>query len=394
MVTSLKEALQIAGTEAEAFGSADSSLLKRLIETADVPHGKSLALPAEIQGNFPVRPVEVLHALSLVTSPLYADDIHDLYMRWGLLRYLGFFKNTLSNDGKDTILGVSDAGCRVAGAQRRVTSEELGVGFGAVLARRWFRKDLGPGVPIGFIDIDDYARGYGGSSVRPDYLLIAPDTARPGWYWVRVLECKGTESGAVARRQMTKAIGQLGSSVLRFDPLPDGIAMSSVTYGPQVCCLAVEARGDSEVSYPPNWKAEDTRWTAEGFLAANLRKTWNRLAEFGGNEEASRIWSRSRVAPALGGRSRVEERHELETPFGQAVGVTETVSIGNLQLNVTCAIEKSVDNALSSGEPGYVTEAQSEFAERISGLDEDQPYAAETQAFSVTSDGSIYLLAQ
>ena len=299
---SLDHALQIVGAEAAVFGSADQYLLAELNATGSVPQGKRLALPAGLQGDFPVRPVEVLHALSYATSPLYEDDLHDMYMQWGLLRYLGFFEHGECEDKKIPPLGVSKAGCRVAGAQRRVTSEELGVGFGVVLARRWFRDALGPGVPIGFIDVDAYISGSGfGGSIRSDYLLIAPDSAKADCYRVRLLECKGTQEEPVARGQIRKAVRQLGSPIIL--PLPDGIAVSSVTYGDQVCCFAVETCGEGEASYQPNWKAKDVRWgTGDlnwsdekgGFLAAALREIWSRLADFGGNVEAHSAWSSPR----------------------------------------------------------------------------------------------------
>jgi hypothetical protein len=81
MVTSLDSALEIVGAEAAVYGSADGSLLAQLDEAGSCPAGKRLALPAELQGDFPVRPVEILHALSYVTSPLYKDDLHDMYMQ-------------------------------------------------------------------------------------------------------------------------------------------------------------------------------------------------------------------------------------------------------------------------------------------------------------------------
>ncbi len=219
----------------------------------------------------------------------------------------------------------------MAGAQRRVTSEELGVGFGVVLARRWFRHALCPGVPIGFIDVDVYVWGSGfGGSIRSDYLLIAPDAAKADCYRVRLLECKGTQEEPVARSQMRKAVRQLGSPIIL--PLPDGIAVSSVTYGDQVRCFAVETRGEGEASYQPDWEAKDVRWgtgelswSAEtgGFLAAALRKTWSRLADFGGNVEAYSIWSGPRDEEDIAAQVGVRERNEFQTPYGRAIGVTE-----------------------------------------------------------------------
>ena len=90
---SLDHALRIVRAEATVFGSADKYLLAQLNAAGGVPPGKRLALPVGLQGDFPVRPVEVLHALSYAASPLYKDDLHDMYMQWALLRYLGFFEH-------------------------------------------------------------------------------------------------------------------------------------------------------------------------------------------------------------------------------------------------------------------------------------------------------------
>jgi hypothetical protein len=399
MVMSLDHALRIVGAEAAVFGGADQYLLAELNAAGVVPQGKRLALPAGLQGDFPVRPVEVLHALSYATSPLYEDDLHDMYVRWGLLRYLGFFEHGEREDEMIPSLGVSEAGCRVAGTQRRVTSEELGVGFGVILARRWFRRALGAGVPIGFIDVDAYMSGSGlGGSIRSDYLLIAPDTAKAGCYRVRLLECKGTQEEPVAWGQMRKAVRQLGSAIIC--PLPDGIAVSSVTYGEQVRCFAVEARGEGEASYQPDWDVKDVRWetgeigrSAESgrFLAAALRETWGRLADFGGNVEARNAWSSPDHEDDTVTQVGVRERNEFQTPYGRAIGVTETVTIGNVGLSVTRAIDASVDSALDSEDPVIVTAAQSRFAGRIERSAGDQSGIV-PQSFSAAPDGSIFFL--
>jgi hypothetical protein len=59
MVMSLDHALGIVNAEADVFGSADQTLLADLNSAGLVPQGKQLALPAGLQGHFPVRPVEV-----------------------------------------------------------------------------------------------------------------------------------------------------------------------------------------------------------------------------------------------------------------------------------------------------------------------------------------------
>jgi hypothetical protein len=204
---------------------------------------------------------------------------------------------------------------------------------------------------------------------------------------------------------MVTAVRQLGSPVIH--PLPDGIAVSSVTYaevalGEQVCCFAVEACGESEASYLPDWDDEDVRWAdgriswsfedARG-LATALRESWSRLAAFGGNIEAYSAWSRRGDGEAISDQIGFRERSEFQTPYGGAIGITDTVSIGNLRLSVTRAIDREVDRALNSGDPAIVTNAQSRFASRL-----ERPYRDQSgtvaQSFSAAPDGSIFFLTQ
>jgi hypothetical protein len=93
-------------------------LLKQVLSSQTVPEGK-----AAVAGHHPpavfLRPVEALHLVSLVTAPAYsADDLHDAYARWGLLRYLGFFDHEAGTQARP-MLCVSHAGAQVAGDQRR-----------------------------------------------------------------------------------------------------------------------------------------------------------------------------------------------------------------------------------------------------------------------------------
>jgi hypothetical protein len=117
---------------------------------------------------------------------------------------------------------VSGAGQRIVGNQRRLSSEEMGIGFGALLATRWFKATgATAGVPISIVDIDAalddryiYAAGSRKaiSSVgarRPDYLIICHDPTMRGRYRVRVLECKGTRTTSYAVQQLVSAVEQL-----------------------------------------------------------------------------------------------------------------------------------------------------------------------------------------
>lgn len=78
---SLDHALRIVRDEATVFGSADKYLLAQLNAAGDVPPGKRLALPVGLQGDFPVRPVEVL--LALLSSTQRATRTCSARSRWG-----------------------------------------------------------------------------------------------------------------------------------------------------------------------------------------------------------------------------------------------------------------------------------------------------------------------
>ena len=136
-------------------------------------------------------------------------------------------------------------------------------------------------------------------------MLIALDTAKPGCYRVRLLESKGTQEEPLARHQMRKAVRQLGSHII--NPLPDGIAVSSVTYGDQIRFFAVETRGKGEASYRPNWKTKDVRWGADerswsadngGIPSSCLAGDLGSACRIGGNVEAHSTWSGPREEDA------------------------------------------------------------------------------------------------
>jgi hypothetical protein len=84
-------------------------LLKQVLSSQTVPEGK-----AAVAGHHPpavfLRPVEALHLVSLVTAPAYsADDLHDAYARWGLLRYLGFFDHEAGTQARPCCASVTRA---------------------------------------------------------------------------------------------------------------------------------------------------------------------------------------------------------------------------------------------------------------------------------------------
>lgn len=138
----LNEALWVVSAPIHVNGQSDAALVRRIEGTKGyIPPAKPVSPASGILGGTILRPVEALHRLSYATRPLYQDDVFDRYVHWALLRYMGFFSH-----GAARAVGallVSDAGRRIVGNQRRLASEEMGIGFGTLLGARWFDHDLG-----------------------------------------------------------------------------------------------------------------------------------------------------------------------------------------------------------------------------------------------------------
>ncbi|TNC19820.1 hypothetical protein [Amycolatopsis alkalitolerans] len=183
----LDRAIEIVSSRVQLRGKSDHDLLTRVMKAPDFVASPKVLSPADgLTDSVEVRPFEALHLLSLVTRPRYQDDLPDMYVQWGLLRYLGFF-DLLKTKDPVPALKVSEAGCRIVGNQRRVASEEMGIAFGVLLAIHWTKRTGAAGVPISIVDIDaalDDRYAFAGGArravrtvgtQRPDYLLIATD---------------------------------------------------------------------------------------------------------------------------------------------------------------------------------------------------------------------------
>jgi hypothetical protein len=403
--------MQIVGSYVRLHGCSDANLVQRVLEAPNfVPGDKALSAVPGLDGGIILRPVEALHWLSYATRPRYQDDLLDVYMHWALVRYIGLFERR--DDGHaNPALAVSQPGQRIRGNQRRVTSEEMGIGFGALLASHWFAQADAVGLPIGIVDIDaalaDRYIFAGGSrhSVRavadrrPDYLLIAPDPGVRRRYRVRALECKGTSSGAhYAMQQLASAVEQLaGISV--GGRVPSGLAVSTITANNQMSYLAIDPGEEDEPSYEVSSAtieqaagfelADDIRDVPPALLAsASIRASWAALADFGGNLSAVDRWAPAVMRRRLDRQQR--QRVNFDTPYGTARGISVTIGLDGQRLNVRYAIDHTIDQQMAHS-PEAIADAQSAFAERL-----DPPGTAEETGvgsiYSATPDGSIFSL--
>jgi hypothetical protein len=413
----LSRAKYVVGSLVRLHGSSDDQLVKRIQEVpwfTDVGN-KQLLPAAGLEAGITLFPLLALHWLSYATRPRYQNDLLDAYLHWALTRYIGFFDH-LDEGRALPALMLSEAGQRIRGNQRRLTSEEMGIGFGALLANYWFKQTGAEGRPVSIVDVDaaldDRYIFAGGSRYpvrtvrdrRPDYLLIAPDPSSSRMYRVRALECKGTSSSvSYAVAQLASATEQLaGISV--GGRIPRGLAVSTITRNDQMSYLAVDPAEDDEPSYLVNsntiersrgFRLEDNvRDVSPGSLTnASVRASWATLADFSGNLAALDRWAPSVMRQRLIREQR--PRATFDTPYGPARGTSVTVELAGQRLNVTCALDATIDDQMVR-EPEALIDAQFAFAERVDARTDHTDTSATSvvsvgsSVYSATSDGSIF----
>lgn len=412
----LSYACHIVGSPARMHGRSDGDLVSKVREAQTFAvRGKPLVPAAGLEDGVTLVPLRALHWLSYVTRPRYQDDLLDRYLYWALARYIGLFEH-LNEGARLPALKLSEAGQRIRGNQRRVTSEEMGIGFGALLASRWFEQTGGAGLPVSVVDVDtaldDRYIFAGGSrhavrkvgDRRPDYLLVAPDASNRRRYRVRALECKGTSTTiGYAVRQLASAVEQL-NGITVGGRIPRGLAVSTATMNNRLSYIAIDPEDDAEPSYLVNSANIDQ---ASGFRLqenvanvppgpltnAALSASWATLADFSGNLSALDRWAPAVMRERLARQPRL--RVTIDTPYGIARGTSATVAVDGQQLSVTYAVEASIDQQMT-GSPEAITDAQLAFAEQLTAIGE--PYndlsmtpglQTGTGLYSATPDGSI-----
>lgn len=412
----LYRACQVAGTPVRLPGVSNRALVERIREAPNYKNdGKDLTPAVSLEDGVRLRPFEALHWLSYATRPRYQDDLLDRYMHWALARYVGLFEHVLDGSSVPALM-LSEAGRRIRGNQRRVTSEEMGIGFGALLASIWFMNTGAQGLPVSIVDVDvalDDRYVFAGGSRhavrsikdrRPDYLLIAPDPSSQRLYRVRALECKGTRSTvSYAVRQLASATEQL-TGITVAGRIPKGLAVSTVTADDRISYLAIDPAEGEEPSYPVNsntidqaagFQLQDNVRDVEPEMLANasVRASWATLADFSGNMPAFQRWAPAVMQRRLARQPR--QRTTLDTPYGTARGTSTTLGTEGSRLHITYAVETTIDRQLA-GNPEAITDAQIAFSNRLAQVaDPSRGLSAAVSGlpdtlYSATSDGSIF----
>lgn len=361
-------------------------------------------------GGVTVRPIDALHRLSRVTALTIEDDVYAVYKHWGWLRYLGAF----GHEGSRPHLTLDQGALRhVHANQRRVMSEDLGVGFGVLLAEEWCRA-MGAAGPIRTTDVDKALRDdttfpalaqAPGARRQPDYVLQYTGPAGTSALESRLLETKGTVNAGNAITQLAHATTQLASILLDGQTL-QGIAISTVSTTNGVTFHAVDPEGDSPPWSPEEGKIDNAKTrrpsvrdsdgvlyvSREEFLASATVTANATLADFAGLDEITAKWlPEDKVFQS---RRRRSNTKRISLDIGDYSGVEFSISTpGNDgHLTVFQGVNREVEEALNSGKDEQVREAQDRFSKafgsRIASITRDAS-PSDREATAVSDEGAV-----
>lgn len=405
-------ALKLLRTSAPLEVVSDRGLESRVHAAA--PNASTLRHAPLLHGHRDVVLADTLRLLSIATAPLYSGSLLGAYMEWAQLRYIGAF------DVGTPQVELSRAAKDVAGNQRRVQSEELGIAFAVHVGLDYLTRGAGW---VGSVTDVDVALTTGSikaarqrfavslqTGQRPDYILQAyhPATRQ---HRLMLLECKGTKSRSHSIRQLAQASSQLSGLTVEHD-LPPGLAVSSVLSDGktwvnvlrtaqgrtrhywtkrQPTPLTVGLHDDSLREHPELILDDRQEVSATDLARVATRDGWAALALYAGNEDGFQQWAASAArlkrqfetqpsdrststATLPSGEIALGERMTLQTPFGAVSSFRGLVS--------------SVFEALSGSDPGHVVAAQRDSALTSLTFDDLDGH----QVISQGRDGSVLIL--
>jgi hypothetical protein len=408
----IETALRIMRTTVALPGESSTQLCTEVSALAASLHPghrvKSVIPAAGLGFGAPVRPMDAMLELARATRPHVSDDVFVAYKHWAWLRYLGVFDLDAHR-----ALGLSEAGRKVHGNQRRVLSEELGVGFGVLLAKRWCRA-LGATGTITPVDLDVVltegyawtvplsARNVTVKGRQPDYLLLVDDASAPLSKTLKVVECKGTKAPSYAPIQIARALTQLGS--LTVDGrTPTGLAVSTVSTRDEVSYLAVDPEDPDELSYLVDDQAvrsirRDKALRADDgaidldpteLLGTAVTISAGALADYAGNVEAATSWLPPSTTERLSRSPKPRVTRENEMGEFRGVEYVFPTPDGRRVLRVFEGVETGVDQALTSERVEDVVAATARTASRFGSAEPLDLPSGESEATAVSSDGAI-----
>lgn len=410
----LQDAIRMMGTASTISSESDGALV-RSVDNAQaaelsahpkLPYKPVITAALGVHGDFEMRPIAAMLEIARGTVLNEDPDIAAFARRWSILRYLGIF----ARDAGTGKLHLDGAALRyVGGNQRRVLSEELGIGFGIIAGKRWCRKRMPTIGSITAIDVDKALKRGKVPNLRPegnrqpDYLLSYSDSRNPGVKIYDLLETKGTGSRAYAKKQLGRAVTQLAGLTLNHQEMT-GIAVTTVSDERGIHVMAVDPE-EPPVAWRPTNAALVSSRAAKGpfppddfkvdlpreeFLAAATNVGFAGLAEFSGQRGVATRWFPDIDSER---KDKVDARVPRETAAGSFVGTEYVLMIPGAsdRLRVFQGVDKDVAEGLRALDVTAVLESQQAFARSHAGYsDISSESIGDTAAASAfTSDGSM-----
>ena len=411
----LEDAVRLMGSLSTVSLLSDLPLARRVanlqaqhqVENPLIPL-KSQVLPADgLHGQFEARPVAAMLELARATSLNDDPDISSFARRWSILRHLGIF----SRDPLGRLHLDGEALRYIGPNQRRVLSEDLGVGFAILAAKRWCRTRNGGSFPITITDVDKALhRGSVPGLTRngprqPDYVLSYPTPRQPGRTTYELVEAKGSVNRHTAKKQLGRAVTQLAGLTLNGRTLT-GVASSTVSNDSELVILSVDPEKP-----PLTWRAtEETlnrlrsvrpqlRSTGEvtdvdedEFLAASTDTSNASLAQYAGLRGSATRW-----LPEHGADRPHQDDVTTSRVYeaGTFVGVESLITFpgSHKHLRVFQGVDQDVAATLRESDPQAVVQAQAAAAMRSSDFDQarsTEPVSGDgAAALATSSDGSL-----
>ena len=403
-VRTLATTATIVGTSDQALVSDVAALQRELMRaTPGLPGKNALTTAQGLHRDLYMRPVAAMLELARGTALNDDPEIAAVARRWPVLRHLGIF----ARNPQTGVLRLDDAALQFVGPnQRRVLSEELGIGFGILAAKIWCRARNPAIGPITAIDVDKalYTRSVPNlqrnGRRQPDYLLSYADSVNPGLTVYELLETKGTVSQSNAKGQLGRAVTQLAGLTIGGRAMT-GLATSTVSNDGGLTMMAVDPE-ESPITWAPSedkiefWRTGEARPRKDVFqldvdadqffaTASNVDKA--SLAEYSGQYDAAMRWLPGFRAR---GSDRGNANVQRETEIGEFVGTEIVVDAQGTspRLRVFQGVEKHVAEELRTLDTVAVAEAQRSFAQ-IELLLATSDEGEQNTAVAFSSDGSM-----
>jgi len=409
----LRQALQVLDTISSLKVTSTPALAASVNNLSSGPVGDLVPVP-HLNTTLLLRPVDVLLALTTGTRALIEPDVLVAYESWAQWRYLGAFDGGV----KHNPMRLSSAGDAVRGNQRRVMSEELGIGFSIKIAEHWMNQKADPRVIVRTVDVDaaiadtDQVSALVGhqitlgraSNQRPDYFVIADDPDSLTKFSLGTLESKGT-TARMNLSQLSSANHQLKGITVNGSVLP-GLAAGTMLNGAGVTSNALQLPTSPTLDAIPKLRAievdldslasrrtrrgQPSKGVEESLITASLSASWARLGDVSGNEAVFEAWASAdakRHRKHVGMTQRSEKRDE-----GSGLGYVGTevrIPVRGGRLTVFTGIESELADALNGGDAEKILRLQRSNKPRAAAREHDQEGAT---LLAHSHDGSVIIL--